>query len=62
MTRDDHLSAIMAEERDREGPPTEYTRSGCLVGLALCVCSALVAAGLVWGLWSALAGVMIGGR
>ena len=50
MTRPD-LDRILAEQREREGPPTEFDHRSCLAVLGLLACFWILAAPIVVSVW-----------
>ena len=50
MTRPD-LERILAEQREREGPPTEFDHRSCLAVLGLLACFWIVAPAIGVSVW-----------
>ena len=50
MTRPD-LDRILAEQREREGPPTEFDHRSCLAVLGLLACFWILAAAIGVSVW-----------
>ncbi len=46
--REEELRRILAEQSEREGPPSEFDGRGCAAVTALMACAWIAAAGAVW--------------